>query len=88
MIKLGIAFIVLLLLYMMFKEWRIYVNRDKKFVKLKEKITTADDRLDELDVEHVVMDYNEEIKEREDSLTDRINKLNTNDIEETKKDDD
>ena len=87
MIKLGIAFIVLLLVYLFFKEWRKGVKDEKKLDDYKDKITEGDDRLDELYVDNIVQDYVEEIRDKEDSLKDRITKFNNKTTEETKKDD-
>ena len=87
MIKLGIAFIVLLLVYLLFKEWRKGAKHEKKLDVYKEEITEGDDRLDELYVKNIVQDYNEEIRDKENSLKDRITKFNNKTTEETKKDD-
>ena len=84
MIKLGIAVFMLLLLYLMFKEWRKGSKHEKKLTDYKDRIIEGDDRLDELYVQDIVQDYDEEIRDKENALKNRINKFNT---EDTKKDD-
>ena len=84
MIKLGIAFVILLLLYLFYKEWRKSAKHEKKLAGYKERIEEADDTLDDLYIDNIMQTYDEEISDTKNSLKDRVTKFNTEDI---KKDD-